>query len=72
MNEVLPQSVAGEDWGARYEQLRKDIVGSIQLNQEPIRIVKLERLLPSPGPSKLRFFNFARASSALKPAIPKS
>ena len=26
MNEVLPQSVAGEDWGARYEQLRKDVL----------------------------------------------
>lgn len=26
MNEALPQSVAGEDWGARYEQLRKDVL----------------------------------------------
>ena len=26
MNEVLPQSVAGEDWGALYEQLRKDVL----------------------------------------------
>jgi len=26
MNEALPQSVAGEDWAARYEQLRKDVL----------------------------------------------
>lgn len=26
MNEVLPQSAAGEDWTARYEQLRKDVL----------------------------------------------
>jgi hypothetical protein len=26
MNEALPQSVAGEDWAARYEQLRKDLL----------------------------------------------
>jgi len=26
MNEALPQSVAGEDWVARYEQLRKDVL----------------------------------------------
>lgn len=25
MNKVLPQSAAGEDWAARYEQLRKDV-----------------------------------------------
>ena len=26
MNEVLPQSAAGENWAARYEQLRKDVL----------------------------------------------
>ena len=26
MNEALPKSVAGEDWAARYEQLRKDVL----------------------------------------------
>ncbi len=26
MNEELPQSVAGEDWVARYEQLRNDVL----------------------------------------------
>ena len=26
MNESLPQSVAGEDWVARYEQLRNDVL----------------------------------------------
>ena len=26
MNEALPQFVAGEDWVARYEQLRKDML----------------------------------------------
>ena len=26
VNEALPQSVAGEDWVARYEQLRKDVL----------------------------------------------
>ncbi len=26
MNEALPQSVTGEDWVARYEQLRKDVL----------------------------------------------
>jgi len=26
MNEALPQSAAGENWAARYEQLRKDVL----------------------------------------------
>jgi hypothetical protein len=26
VNEALPQSAAGEDWAARYEQLRKDVL----------------------------------------------
>ena len=26
MNEALSQSAAGEDWAARYEQLRKDVL----------------------------------------------
>lgn len=26
MNEVLPQFAIGEDWAARYEQLRKDVL----------------------------------------------
>ena len=26
MNEALPQSVAGENWAARYEQLREDVL----------------------------------------------
>ena len=61
MNEALPQSVAGEDWVARYEHLRKDALSQatgggfgliILLRQGMIAWMQACADIPVPAPAR--------------------
>ena len=61
MNEALPQSAAGEDWAARYEQLRKDVLSQahgggfgliILLRQGITAWMRACADLPAPAPAR--------------------
>lgn len=61
MNGALPQSVAGEDWVARYEQLRKDVLSQangggfgliLLLRQGMIAWIRACTLNPVPAPAE--------------------
>ena len=61
MNEALPQSVAGEDWVARYEHLRRDVLSQatgggfgliILLRQGMIAWMQACADIPVPAPAR--------------------
>ena len=61
MNEALPQSVAGEDWVARYEHLRRDVLSQatgggfgliILLRQGMIAWMQACANIPVPAPAR--------------------
>ncbi len=61
MNEALPQSLAGGDWAARYEQLRKDVLSQatgggfgliILLRQGMIAWMRACADIPVPAPAR--------------------